>query len=98
MSWTPGPWKILYSESYKRYGATIATSNDDGYIADVYYRGAKTGFEHNGNARLIAHAPAMAVLLRRLAEEYGCECLDTERTPHCAMCDARALLRQIEGG
>lgn len=60
--YTPGPWKI------KRSGC-ISDSNGD-LIATTGYRVAVGSDEDDFNARLIAAAPELLALARRVAEAF----------------------------
>ena len=103
MSYTPGPWKWEESETegqewniccgpeprleYQRWeGLATVYGSDDLPIA-----GRKVG---EANARLIAQAPSMADLLRKLIRDEG---LPTSRWLFDLIQEAETILREIDG-
>lgn len=89
--WTPGPWAIKTNAKGERWkqdkrngGEYLEVGSSTVWVADVR--------QSSANARLIAAAPEMAEMLRRLLEPGR----DIRRFPD-AYRDGRALLARIEG-
>ena len=92
---TPGPWQVDATEQRargdERIFKVISGKPYGGLIADVSAWWVDTQ-SAEANARLIAKAPEMAAVLRRLVGEHG------HLSVACNECrEARALLKEIEG-
>lgn len=89
---SPGPWSVHPHFSSRVIGP------DESKIADVSYR---PHTEEDANARLIAAAPEMLEMLRRLEweadEEYCLACGNLERSGHMPDCELSALIRKAGG-
>ena len=89
---TPGPWVIV---GHQIEGPTKDQDGFDRVVAYVHLRQPRNG-SAEANARLIAAAPEMLAVLRRLVAvdaNPAADSLDVTRVAD----DARALLAKIEG-
>jgi hypothetical protein len=84
---TPGPW------TYSVERGEIVLANGHSVVASF-----RDGTEPcEADARLIAHAPAMLAFIRKVAVrlcEHRTVCPSNDR---CNPCEARAILRAVEG-
>ncbi len=60
VGFTPGPWKVYNFKIYKKDEGILDDVNSTNYIATV---------RHEGDARLIAAAPAMYALLKEVVND-----------------------------
>lgn len=88
---TPGPWR---AECHRNGGATIYPAHDPhnerGAIAALTFG---TQPQIKADARLIAEAPAMLALLRKIADQT----CDHNAGEFCPRSDARAILARVDG-
>ncbi len=89
---TPGPWGIRSTGAVGSDGG-----KDTGYMICLTHPCTEDGHdtaESLANTRLIAAAPRMLALLEHVPHVHEM----VERVAGCPGCEARAILREVEGG
>ena len=89
---TPGPW-IALEDDEGINGPVPHTIRDEGgaVIAEL------VGSDTEGNARLIAAAPALFTVLHRIVIDMNSYCDDASYDPTFNILEAEAVLRSISG-
>ena len=86
-SHTPGPWEVFESHA----GLYVIDSAEQGAICKIEWC-----LEDEANARLIASAPEMLAVLKRLCEEFGVDDNGTHRD-WTKWLEARDTIAKAEG-
>ena len=84
-SHTPGPWEVFESHT----GHWVMDSAEQGAVCKLEWC-----LEAEANARLIASAPEMLSVLKRLCSKFGTCC---DGAPWSALQEARAAIAKAEG-